>query len=879
MRLPLFIDLEARKLVRGLNDPSTPELPELMQGDTVDVVLQFVEKNADAALLYYRTISIPYTTIKCAVTAGADVPPTGGTIRLGLVGGAVGDVTTPFAPTITKIALRDQLNTLPGVTAKGGIKALDTNGASNILRVRWNTAAETALFEFRENLLEPRSDVRSNVVPLPNGQVQLLKFRQLPLAFTDQFALPAAPAVSTAGVRTGTSARNCIQAIIVPRAATGAVHFTFAGRATAILPVASVNASALATVLNDLFDDALVRFVVSQATSTTFYVEFVGPLALLDSPVLEATMHDQTPLNTPTARLPLNGSTLEMAFDGAAKITRVLEIEITDAGGEVGTPIQMPVTLRNDVIDGGMSIAADPAWLTPTDPAYPPNGDGENAIVVPGAYIVPVGSGIATGTSGKDFIVTHNLGSSDVLVQVRETAGTRLRIPDDQYVTTILSDAQVEVVFAAAPTEGQYRIIIAAVQAAAMALPHHTHEIEDVEGLQDALDALVNGINPDGPISAQRLPALIPWYNYDAQGRATTLRFAAFLPDELLAGNIPRLVNGRLPAGVLPFGVPYVNEAGEVVIDLPGPPPRTVVLLNADGRFPWERFPANPADWPGFAKAVLDVLQGGATLPPGFVPMLIAAPLNESFPAAVVLRAGAVAQPASLARAIPAFLTGGGISDELPLPDASNANRVYVVAGGAGSAPVRWRARQTFAAGALVASDGQQWFEVRTEGGNAYPAEMERELFTLTVSSAMLSNARFACSGEMWLSLSGPCARTTRARYVLRIEHGATVGPLLNDVAWTTAFDLPLLVGTAATAHAFGFSVERTTAGVMTAKKSLYGTETVIPAPATADFLVRASLCCFDLEDVTGNTTGAAPVGQMVARLNNPRASVVRLPA
>ncbi len=884
MRLLLFIDLDQRMLVGGLNDPNPAELPVLFQGDDVDMTLQGVEKNTSTVVQYYRTVPISFSTIKCAITSGADVPPTDGTIRLGLVGGAAGDVTIPFAPGIAKPALQALLNALPGVTAKGGVKVLTTNAATNIFRVRWNSPTETALFEFRENLLEPKSDTRTNVVPLPNGQMQLLKYRQLPIAFTDRFALPVAPVVKTASVRTGTNTRNCIQSITVPRTALGSVHFTFAGLSTAILPITTLTASAIAGALNDLYADGATRFSVTPASNTVFYVEFVGSLALTDYPVLDAVMHDQVFIDTPTAKLPLNGPTLEMAFDGTAKIERVFEIEITDTAGEVGTPIQTAVSLRNDVIDGGMSLGHDPDWQVPADPSYPPYDPHGAVIVAPGGYITPIGTGVATGTSGTAFVITHNLHTSDCIVEVRETGGQRRRLPDDQYVATYVNDDQIRVDFNVAPTDGQYEIMIAAVKASEMALPHHTHPISDVEGLEEALENL-GGEASTAPLPESRLPAHIGWKNPANQYRFDKLPLD-LLPDEAL--------RKPLQGSDLPPGTPYyvAGPPPMIVVTLPGPPTQTFPILVGDPTtnpptwtLPPDRLP-DPTKWPGLAQAILLALQAGANLPNAVVFQID--DYTESFPAGFKLSnhcpedTEIATLPASI---IPALLNpgnGGNITDGLPPPSTVGyANNYFTVVGSATSSATIYREAQTFLHGDLIASNGYHWFKVELNGNIAYPKEYMRELFSIYVSPEMLANgSRFQVDFTLQAALVS--ADLVRGQYLLTLEigtpqaaTGAHIGANLLSVNWYTQIVQEIIILTNATTyHHFSYAVTRNlTTGALTATKGVYAASNLTAtAPQSAGFAVRATLTEFDVENIVPN-----PGGQVTLKMLKPTASVLKL--
>jgi hypothetical protein len=61
--------------------------------------------------------------------------------------------------------------------------------------------------------------------------------------------------------------------------------------------------------------------------------------------------------------------------------------------------------------------------------------------------------------------------------------------------------------------------------------------------------------------------------------------------------------------------------------------------------------------------------------------------------------------------------------------------------------------------------------------------------------------------------------------------------------------------------HPFDLEIDRSSAGVLTAKRTVYGKSASATAPQNTQFILRAELTRFDLENYT-NTMGR-PVGQV----------------
>ena len=885
MEQHLWYDVVNRQLVSGpQNSEPLNSLPDVFQGDSLRLVLHGLAPNDSIfSNVPYVEAPITYTQIKAAIGMGPDAVPTGGTYRLRIVGDTEANATIAMPFNTPQADVLTALNALAVVQNRGGVR-LDSQAiaATNFFIIRWNDPGITLQFEIFENRLEPLCFVRTYVYAAASGQVQVLKFIVAPLAFTDQFAYPISGPVVVTGIRAGTTAQNCIQSVTIPTTATGSFTLKFNTNATTLLPCSAYNTSTdasaqLAAALNGIYSDTQVRFNVTRSATGIYYVECVGPLAKQVVALFGVEMFDQEPVNTPAASLALNGVSIELALHGSPKQTFVFELEITDGNGTT-TAVQRSITIINDMIDSAMAIGADPNWLVPADPSYPPYDPAGQTIMAPGAYVTPVGSGTGQGTGGTSYVVTHNLGTLNCIVEVRETGGTHHRLPDNTYVTTYLNTNQIQVDFATAPTNGQYFIIIAAVIPAALALPYHTQSIASIIGLQDILTALQNGIDPTKPIDAKSLPAHIPWYNSDTLGNPTTSKFDP-LPDALLPDDVLRK---PLQGSDLPPGVPYydVGPPAGIYVTLPGPPPQTILIISTDPappHIPIELLPLGD---------LLDALLAGG-LPPNTVVIEIS-DMAESFPPLFELTSHCGEDsdvPTVFSSVLPALANttlAGAISGGLPPPGtAGYVGKRFTVQGSAYSSATVFREGQKFYDGDVVASNGYHWFKVTVNGSLAYPKEYERELFSFYISPDMLAKgSRFSLDFTLQAQMLSP--DLVRGQYLLTLEigtpqgvTGSGIGQNLSGVNWYSQIVQEVLIlSNANVYHHFKYGVDcDKTTGAYTATKGLYAsTGLTAAAPIASGFAVRATLSQFDVENFDPN-----PSGQVNLKMVKAIAAVVKL--
>ncbi len=848
MNLDLYIDLKACRLVAGVNDPGEPELPPLTQGDRVALRLHCLERTAEGG---YREVRPEFTTLKVGL-GWIDRPPASGTWRLACGGSQTEDL--PHAA--TKAAVAAALNALPAVVSRGGV-AVEPGGASNIYQVRWldrDLTPEDAVLTVEENRLAPKCFSRVLRYETDRGWLHLVKIFRAPLAFTDQFLFPSPPAAACSVAREGTGARNAVAALSIPDGASGSMELVWGGRSTVILPLAGLTAGALATALNDLYTDGVVRFVVTQPRRGVFYCEFVGPLGMAAQPAPSVVMHDQQSVLSPVGALALDGPGIELALDGAAVLQGlVLEGEITTEG-EPTTLFQHEVALHNDMIDAPMALAADPEWLDwlrrPVLVDYNP----DQAVVGMQGYQDFAGDGMA-----QVWTYTHNLGTLNVHITVRDN-DTGLRLPDDTYTAEILNQNQVRITFPAAPAVHQYVVVISSANASAHYSPHG-HSIGEVEGLAAALAALSAAGNP------LELWPVIP---LDKLPSIPASKIIAPLSDAHIPANIPRLDSeGFLSLATIPPEIPRLNPDGSLTVGTRAG--ESVQVLAPGGKLS-PGIVGDLARLPGFSEAVRAVLGGGGITEAA---LSFAMPQwSELYPGRMTppidpdaLDVGKLPRPGGL---LPAIHDASiELVEEGPWPEAAPelVGRVYqndtseefTLPGGLGRRGAVLRPTE------FAGCDGRVFYPVLRQGSTTsyHPREFERELLLIDVNSAMLPVGA-VCT--VLLDFEVQILRSeTRAQWVLLVEHGSfsstasPAGTNISSLVWDASpmLSVPLRLTSVRTPHRFGVRITRGDSALVTETKLYRGAWSPAAAgPSAAPFALRARLARFDVEDGLGDPRG-----------------------
>jgi hypothetical protein len=101
-------------------------------------------------------------------------------------------------------------------------------------------------------------------------------------------------------------------------------------------------------------------------------------------------------------------------------------------------------------VERGTSTNTSIIW-NETDDKWTLTNNGSNYHAITRKYVETLS------TSATSYTVTHNLGSSDVLVQVSEVASPYSKVETDVELT---SDSAVTIKFAAAPSSGAYKVVV-----------------------------------------------------------------------------------------------------------------------------------------------------------------------------------------------------------------------------------------------------------------------------------------------------------------------------------------------------------------------------------------------------------------------------------
>jgi len=283
-------------------------------------------------------------------------------------------------------------------------------------------------------------------------------------------------------------------------------------------------------------------------------------------------------------------------------------------------------------------------------------------------------------------------------------------------------------------------------------------------------------------------------------------------------------------------------------------------------------------------ESLLGLSGAGATSPDVLSSTLSLPPMAEIFPNGKMRGAKEnqrfVAPP--LPRAIYFGTAALNLGTATELPEASTVSgRVYNLPDSEVYMPARSPRRGRLISSAdapYVMSDGFEWYpaEPKVTGSNIYyPVEMNRTLWELAITPEMLAPGRKLKVN--WSVLLAMLAERPELRgvYTLRVRKGTmssetNFGTSINveSVVWDTSggleqplFEQRLSLTRSAVVHPFELEIDRSSAGVLSAKRTIYGKTASATAPQNTQFILRAELGRFDLENYT-NTMGR-PAGRV----------------
>lgn len=479
-----------------------------------------------------------------------------------------------------------------------------------------------------------------------------------------------------------------------------------------------------------------------------------------------------------------------------------------------------------------------------------------------------------TGTGSGTHTITRNDGAgAGVHVTVINTTNSQ-RVADNAYTLTVNSENQVTLSgFASTPTLNQYLVLISTVGQAATYTPH-THPIDEVTGLQAALDALsarvsaLEALAPTGTSTTRLATTAVKMarWDFDAAlfelyptrsvvarpegGELSRLLGQSFkggglLPavhDASVANLSTILTAGALPAATGHAGAVFVNNANGEIILPGGLGRRSAYLQNSE----WVA--SDGTRWyrvtPYARQAAGDTFTANATTN-------VCTATDHQFADGTRVRlttSGTLPSGLSLATDYYVISRTG---DTFQLSATLGGSAVDITTTGSGTHTVTQQAETSY-----------------------YPTDFERELFAFSVSSRQLIlKSTLSLNFGLELMTLRPDRRArereSRVQWSVVIELGrfpqtsspATTGVNLSGVTWdpNPVLEQRIIVTPNPTVHTFGLEVLRElVSGVdtLSANALYYGNAEATAPPYEMPFAVRGRLVRFDTEDGVADPRG-----------------------
>ena len=596
MQATVYANLTTRRLTTTLGG-SAVSFPAFVQGDNVRIGLRFAESLEGSPIEVQRIV----THIRASI-GFVDARPTTGFFVLRVDGQNTASIPHDATAGAVQTALA-AIGLDDAVVGKQDGSWIISTGLQEIALSGYSVGG--LLSELR-----PVSFVRVRSTQVAGQYRHEVRLVQAPLASTASFDLivPPAPTVSEvqAGGASATTLWPEIQALKIQPTFKGTYQLRRGFKKTRELSVDD-GPDEIQDALSVLADDE-GSFSVSNPATNIAHITFNGSMAGIDQELIEVAVFSAPP-GDPTIILDLNTAEIAAALRGAAELKPELEIEVAiqDENDPTKTytltPFRAPISLIRELNWEGLETAANIDWLRPPyGRTYVPFTSDQ---IITGSqhYVAPIGDGV-----NSDFTISHNLGTRDLHVTVRQNGGTRAIV--EPLAVTLDGEDDLSITFAEPPAVNGYVAIISTAGPVS-AFQAHGHTIAQIEGLQLILDDLGGRV--------EDLESFIPTSLPGVSGTEQTVIAAWELPElfevfptrqKIEAKDVPSIkpadlprVGGLLPAvyvdplvftsaNVLPTspvtGViyQYINTTSPLVI--PGYLGRRSTKLQAPGFFAWD---------------------------------------------------------------------------------------------------------------------------------------------------------------------------------------------------------------------------------------------------------------------------------------------------
>lgn len=351
--LSLWINPQSNTISSGFYSLAQSPQIVLTQGDDVLVDIHMIESSGGEAT------EIPFplnSSIKCAIGRIDRFPSSGNFIF-------------QYGPDSVSISVTDSIETvnslingMPSIVAAGGVIAYFVN--STTYRVVFNTTGPKSNCSVNTSGLYPSST--ASIVTITDGsallnEVQHIKFKTTPVAYSDSFILGTTPTISVQELTTSIFRIKITDVLkygnfTISNGTKTTAAISWSASSSDILSALSVaGISSTSTALG------VTRYSVTKNDTLSWDISRIS--GSYES--LSVSSIGFTGFSTMTGSLNLNTIEVEDLLGGAARVAATLEVELT-AGQIKQTLYQGQINISNDLIDDAIY---DPIQ-------FPPSGGG-----------------------------------------------------------------------------------------------------------------------------------------------------------------------------------------------------------------------------------------------------------------------------------------------------------------------------------------------------------------------------------------------------------------------------------------------------------------------------------------------------------------------
>jgi hypothetical protein len=352
--ITLWINSETNSLLPSWNAFGTATIPSIKQGDSAKVEIHWIKSDQSGNFMSEVSMS-PTSTLKLAIGSISGVP-TEGYFTYSYQGDTVqipydADVTSfpPLNPPVGFVYVEKNANTLinslPSIIAAGGVVVSTVN--QRTLRVVFNNFGVRALSSCDATTLRPSTNVsvtRINIGGATTKEVQHLRPKVLPIAYTDSFFTSPSPVISITDIDSITKRIS-----ITPQPKFGTFTISNGTLTTSVL---SINASAsdVLSALTSANINSLTR-LYSVAKSGDYSWDIYRTSGTAET--LTVTDSGMIGFESKFGIIDFNTIELEDYLGGAERANATIEVEYSD-GTIKQTLYQGTVSIVNDLIENSV---------------------------------------------------------------------------------------------------------------------------------------------------------------------------------------------------------------------------------------------------------------------------------------------------------------------------------------------------------------------------------------------------------------------------------------------------------------------------------------------------------------------------------------------